>query len=456
MTNASFKILFFICCSAIAFTQTVNDVDSFKRELAATKEDTTKVLLMGKLSRAYLFSYPDSSFVYAEQGLQLSRRINFIKGEALCLRWMAGVCERRGYYSKAIELGLQALAAAESIPENEEIARIYSLLSHIYTTIGDYRKSLDYAYQMKHYANKFHDDKVLLVSLSNIGDGYEKVNSLDSALLYQQEAYLLALRLHDEQAIGIAFINLGNIHSKMGNADLALPFYRKSIPFVATQNDFESLKEIYLGMARIFMDTRAKDSTEFYARLAFYLSDERNNNSGKLDASKFLADFYNGESKTDSAYKYLAIAVALKDSLFNEEKVRQVEYLTFKEHLRQLELAEAKAKEQQERKNNLQLLGIAIFIITFSLFVVLLSRKKLKPRTIEFTGLLALLLLFEFISLILHPIIGEWTHHTPVLMLVILVVVAALLVPAHHRLQRWVKEKLVHKASPTTLQNFTD
>ncbi len=57
-------------------------------------------------------------------------------------------------------------------------------------------------------------------------------------------------------------------------------------------------------------------------------------------------------------------------------------------------------------------------------------------------GLLALLMLFEFIAMVIHPYIEEWTHDIPVLMLLVLVAVASLLVPLHHKLEHWVKEKV--------------
>jgi hypothetical protein len=58
---------------------------------------------------------------------------------------------------------------------------------------------------------------------------------------------------------------------------------------------------------------------------------------------------------------------------------------------------------------------------------------------------LGLLLVFEFINLLLHPYLAGLTHHSPVLMLSALVVIASLLIPLHHRLERWIKDRLVEK-----------
>ena len=63
----------------------------------------------------------------------------------------------------------------------------------------------------------------------------------------------------------------------------------------------------------------------------------------------------------------------------------------------------------------------------------------------EFMGMLGVLMLFEFIALLIHPYIEKWTHHNPVLMLLILVAVASLLVPLHHKMGHRVKEELANR-----------
>jgi hypothetical protein len=64
---------------------------------------------------------------------------------------------------------------------------------------------------------------------------------------------------------------------------------------------------------------------------------------------------------------------------------------------------------------------------------------------IEFLGVIALLIVFEFLNLLLHPFLERVTHHSPVLMLLALVCIAALLVPLHHKIEHWATTKLVKK-----------
>lgn len=164
-----------------------------------------------------------------------------------------------------------------------------------------------------------------------------------------------------------------------------------------------------------------------------------------LNASNFLSAYYKSLQNTDSAFAYQEITIAAKDSLFSQEKIKEVQNLSFTEQLRQQEISIANEQATEARNKNIQMMGIGAFIPIFFGVLLLFSKRKTKPRAIEFMGLLGLLLLFEFIALFIHPYIELWTHHTPVFMLLILVSVAALLVPLHHKLEHLVKERLAHK-----------
>ena len=60
-------------------------------------------------------------------------------------------------------------------------------------------------------------------------------------------------------------------------------------------------------------------------------------------------------------------------------------------------------------------------------------------------GTVAMLLVFEFVYLLIHPYLESKTNHSPVLMLVALVSIAALLVPLHHKAEKWAITRLVVK-----------
>jgi len=132
--------------------------------------------------------------------------------------------------------------------------------------------------------------------------------------------------------------------------------------------------------------------------------------------------------------------------LFNAKTVQQTQLLAFEENVRQQQLAEEKIKLEEQRKENIQFALIALGIISFIILFLLLSRSFItNAKMIEFFGVIALLIVFEFLNLLLHPFLERITHHSPILMLLALVCIAALLVPLHHRAEKWATQKLIEK-----------
>jgi tetratricopeptide (TPR) repeat protein len=402
------------------------------------------------LARIYLYSKPDTTLLLNMQGLFLSKQIGFLSGEILCLEGTADAHDNLGNYPKALENYFDALKIYETMRNENGIRRITGAIGTIYAEQGEYRHALEYAFKATEMARKLNNKRAMSVQLLNLGDDYNHLELFDSANIYTRQSLELARHANDTDMIGVALNNLAEIKSNMGQNELAMEYYRHAVPFLQTAQDDDVQCDTYLGLAKLFRNAGLSDSCLYYAGSSFAIAKNDGFTKRMYDASIFLTDYYKMNQKIDSAFAYQQIAMATKDSLFSQEKVKQVENLTFQERLRQQEIAEEKQRAEEERRTNLQLIGITAFIITFILFFLLIIRRKTKPRTIEFFGVVALLLVFEFIALFIHPYLEKWTHHTPVYMLLILVGIASILVPVHHRLERFIKEKLAHKIHPVS------
>ena len=121
-----------------------------------------------------------------------------------------------------------------------------------------------------------------------------------------------------------------------------------------------------------------------------------------------------------------------------------------------------KIKAEEQRHQNIQFAFIAFAIISFIILFLLFSRSVVaNEKWISFFGILGLLIVFEFINLLIHPWLVTFTHESPVLMLLALVAIASLLIPFHHKMEDWIKEKMVEKnkairlaAAKKTIENL--
>jgi tetratricopeptide (TPR) repeat protein len=304
---------------------------------------------------------------------------------------------------------------------------------------------IPYELKAKEIYERLHDSLNIGNTLLNTGVSYNQLNQLDSARIYLNESLEIALRFKNDDLMSSVYLSLGIVNLKMMQYDIGISYCRLSLPYFKKTNDHLFLSSIYYYMSDIFDSTGRRDSAFYYSRLALQHAREMGSPQLLLYSTKQLSALFKESNKLDSAFIYQELAMNAKDSLTNQEKQRQVQALTFNEQMRQIEIAKKKSEEVAVRKRNLELGGIAIFIPIFLLGILLLGRRKVKSRTIEFLGVLGLLFLFEFIVLFAHPFIGHWTHESPVWMLLILVAVAAILIPIHHRSETWIKKKLASK-----------
>jgi hypothetical protein len=188
------------------------------------------------------------------------------------------------------------------------------------------------------------------------------------------------------------------------------------------------------------------DSALFYVRKTIKEGTQLSFQEQVLEAATIAKNIYKSNGLKDSAFYYQELVTEARDSLYNQEKIRAVQNLTFNEQLRQLDLEAKSLREKEERKHNLQYAAIALGIVTFVVLFFLFSNSIIaNQRLIKFLGILALLIVFEFLNLLLHPFLDRITNHQPVLMLLAMVCIAALLIPLHHKLEHWITHKMVEK-----------
>jgi tetratricopeptide (TPR) repeat protein len=407
MKKATSYLLLSIICSSLAAQHTV---DSLRRLLTMAKEDTVKVNLLTRLSRSYAETKPDSNLLYAHRALELAKTINYEEGELKALLSSCAGFTLNGNYARALENGLEVLKRSERIGNEPLIARSYFTLAFIYSVQKDNKTSIPYSLKVLDIYKKLNDTVKMIDSYINTGVSYRELHMFDSARFFFNQALESSFRLKDEGSVSAVYLNLGIIALEIKQYDLGLSYCRLAIPYFKKNDNPLFLSSIYNVMGYLFDSTGKKDSAFYYSRLAYHYAKVMGAPQLLLFSTSQLAAFFKKNGNFDSAFTYQETAANAKDSLTNLEKQRQVQTLTYNEQLRQDQIEKQKHDVAAARKRNLELAAIAIFIPIFLFTVILIGRKSVKSRTIEFLGVLALLFLFEFIVLFAHPYIGHWTH----------------------------------------------
>lgn len=372
-----------------------------------------------------------------------------------------------------------------------------SLLAIAYNTVGnyflinsaDYSNALEYFFKGIPLAENANDKRRLSSLYIDIAVVYFRLNNPDEQIKYLRKAsanlpdpdaplyyflldqvdvytsrYFILKKQYDSALYYVAALNEANRHYKSkvydcsaqallgiineAKGDTALAHFHYSNALRAT----DSIQYFYIKLSvktpyiDFLIATRKIPEALVQARELLNMGIEKNNADVKRSAAGFLRKIAEYNHQTDSAYHFAVMESSLKDSVFNQNSINKIQSLVFREQLRVIEEEGKRAAEAAKRKHNIQNALLALGILSFIILFLLLTHSFIiNEKLISFLIVIALLLVFEFLNLVLHPFLETITHHNPVLMLLIMVLVAALLVPLHHKSEKWAKHTLTEK-----------
>jgi Tfp pilus assembly protein PilF len=345
-----------------------------------------------------------------------------------------------------LEYDFKALKIAEKKYPNA-LPQIYYNLGVAYVDIPNYEAAVKYLTLSRQLLGSKVPASTLKGFCWQLSHAFLGQSKLDSALYYIQKANEYLIKSPDNK-IGntLVYATTGEIYERLGQLKLARSYYEQGIDSeLNLRSRFEDAGALS-SYSVFLLKQKEFEKAKHYGLEGLTAARKSQAKGPFLSVAENLRKTYEVLNQKDSAYYFAKLELAYRDSLFNQEKLNAVQDMTINEDIRQKEELIKQAKAATEHQHNVQYSAIAIGLITFIVMVILFSRTILvSAKFIEFFGVLGLLAVFEFINLFIHPYLEEVTHHSPILMLSVLIVLAALLVPLHHKLEKWMTHIMVEK-----------
>ena len=434
----------FIAGMQTAFAQT-DSIDTKLQTILAEKNEETR------MDRLYNYFYlianidPALTQTITKKLLTLSEKNQDKLAETYAISQLSIINYILGNKAKTLEFALKALKMAEPLNNATLMAIVNNRLALANGVVDNKDKEIEMFKQGLALQPKAKQSTIFTTLAFNLGDRFISQNKLDSALAYLQLAERLNLQLNTNKANPINLMQLARLYGKMNNPALANTYFALSLDAANKSNSPRLKYYAYNYLSEYFRTLNKQDSAAFYALNAIDIVKNTAFSRLTKDPAKFLMNYYSNKNN-DLALQYANLYINVNDSLSTANKEQESYSLLFDEELRQRELKEQAAEKQQERKQNIQYALIALGIIILLSLYLLLSRSFItNTKLIEFFGVIALLIVFEFLNLLLHPFLERVTNHSPMLMLLALVCIAALLVPLHHKVEKWATATLVEK-----------
>jgi signal transduction histidine kinase len=323
----------------------------------------------------------DSVLWYARKALDLSMKINYIKGEFESRKWVPIVFRNEGDYPTALKAAFENLDIAEQTKDTNILLIGLMGVASTYREMNDFVNQLKYNRKCKEliHSGYFKQENELKSNslfyyLTPMAVAFQHLNRTDSALYYLHIAYNTSLDLHSDETLAITGGALGNLYYKAKLNDSAMYYFKQSLYYTkktGTRDDLGAAAQ--LGIGHILAQQNQFDSAIYYATLALNMIHNQKYPATELEAAAFLNKLYEREKRMDSAYKYLKLWVALKDSLFNQSKIKQIEEVKYGEALKRQQIEQERKEAEQQYKSKVKVYSLiagvgVLFIIAFILY----------------------------------------------------------------------------------------
>ncbi|MHA4845249.1 sensor histidine kinase [Flavitalea antarctica] len=341
-------------------------IDSLQYLFSHHKSDTGKAGVLRSLGISYRTVNKDSCITYFEKAFNLSLKIGDNIGQAQAARLLVDFLAVSGDYTRSLEFALYNLQLAEKTRDTMYLFWATRAVWRSYSYMLEHTRVLEYANKTKlivhsGYFRKEEDIRLyaLMGYINAMAIAYDGLDKIDSAIFYGRLGYETAVVLKDVSQLAITTVQLGDLHRKIHDESSSFSFYRNSIIYSHKAKRKDLVANCYLGIAKLYAERKQTDSALYYGKLSLTIHQRLKSSIHELLATTFLTEVYAHSTRIDSAYKYQSLLLALKDSLFSQEKMRKVQSISYNETLRLQELE--RQRNEIERSHATRLKAYAVF-----------------------------------------------------------------------------------------------
>jgi two-component system, NtrC family, sensor kinase len=396
------KLFFLICLTAgslLAEAQeetysvnwTTEQVDSVKKELGISNNDTLRMKMARSLGIYYQEINRDTSFFYHKLQMALAKKLNQKLWETDAYDSGGWVLSQLKNYPLSLEYMLVAMKMAQdkSIEKNiwqleifsrqldpvyarqTALAFVYNDISQLYAQTGDAEKEEENIHRGIAVGTQINNDLILSLLKSNLAKIRLRQNQPDSVINLGRQALAHIEKSGYKTYEGYLLNLMGDAYILKNEFAEAKNYLDKSVIANQVNRSVVKLPDAYFSYATLYKKLNQPDSIREYlnkavAAFTFFEQPEK-----IKQAYGLLYDFYKNKKKPDSAYHYLQLYQSLSDSLNEKEKnqIQAYQNIGFNDQIQRNEMESQRIQKANTYRTIALLTGIAVLLlIAFLLF----------------------------------------------------------------------------------------
>lgn len=360
-------------------------IDSLQSILKTVQTDEKRAFILNELSLAYRTLDFKKSLDFALEAQNLAKKAGNQSAYAKSILYAGVSYYYQGNHELALENWLKALDIYEKINDIPGTIAVLNELGTLEKKNGDLKNSEEHLLRALELSNSIQDSASIANSQNNLGHVYEIKGDYKKAMAFYSTSALIKEQLGDLYGASFNYDNMGNLFAKQKKYEEARKYFDKEIAIFKHLNDRAAYAIALNNMGEMYNLKGDYKKAREYLMQSLEVSTEIGYKDLRSHIYNVLSETYRSENNYKKAYEYVMTGVALKDSIFNEQKSKllldlRTKYETEKKENEILVLKqENEIKDFGLRQNRLFNLGL-ILVVLGMLIVGYLWRNRTKLK----------------------------------------------------------------------------
>ncbi len=341
-----------------------------QERIALHNPSTLHLDLLNGIARQYQSIASDSCIRYAQQAIKYARILQHKPAEALAYSTLAKLYYVKSEYNVALKYIIITHNISQAIQDKAGIANASNVLGLIYLEIGNFsgaKKELQKAISIN---AQIKNQERLSANYFNLGLIFTKQHQADSSFVYFQKSLDLSTKLHNLSLIAIINNHLGDYYLEKKQISKAEKLYNSIIQNPDFQSDWEN-SFAYTGLAKCFYERQNYPMAIQEGLQGLALAKRTHTKWDIMQALAILHQSYHQAGQFDEAYRYLKLHKQYSDSIFNENKNKEINYLQLIKTQADNKILQQQKEVAEHKEANGNMLILIAIILVVSLLIIL-------------------------------------------------------------------------------------
>ncbi|MFI5149194.1 MAG: tetratricopeptide repeat protein [Bacteroidia bacterium] len=386
MKSLLFRLLFNTCIllSAALPAQDQKKIDSLLKALPLCKEDTNKVHLLTDLSWEISYNSAKDGIAYAEQARKLAEKLQYMPGLAQSYHDLGAIYIDMGDFDKANDFLYRELRLIEAGKTHITAGGCYIELGILYASQSNIPKALHFDSLALALDKKHKNLKTEATTLINMATLFQQMGDYEKAMEINQRALDVNKHLKRIEATGSIYCNMGELCIHLKRYKEALNYITQGLNIYKKENLTYSLPAAYSSMGDYYFHTGDPARSIPYYDSAISCLVKAGQKEQLMNVYGGISEAYEANQDYKNAHIYHKLYSALKDTLFNDNKNKEISKNEMRYEVDKLKMEEDKkdtiAAHERSRMRIIMYAMVLVMVILLVLAFILYRNYILKKK----------------------------------------------------------------------------